>query len=452
MGLEVGQRSDDAFGAGSFVFGLVALLLAFSAVVVAAQAFGRSNDAKEVAAAAGGTAVTLTEFKITPSVITVDTDGSLTVSNDGQAEHNLVVKGTSTKTPYIAPGSTERLDLSSLKAGMYTVYCDIPGHASSGMTAMLHVGTVGHAADGVANAGVNTDANDQADAIMKKPVDAYVAQLETGANTEGVGAQLMSPTVLPDGTKQFDLTAKITSWEVSPGTTVQAWTYNGMVPGPTIKVQPGDRVRVVLDNQLPESTSIHFHGIVVPNAMDGVPDVTQPPIKPGERYTYEFVAVGPAVGMYHSHHHAEHQVPDGLIGAFLVGDVPVPAGVTVSQELPMVLNDAGVIGLSLNGKSFPATAPVVAEQGEWVVVHYMNEGLQSHPMHLHGLPQLVIAKDGFPVPAPYLADTVNVAPGERYTVLVHATDPGVWAWHCHILNHAESENGMFGMVTTFIVQ
>lgn len=118
----------------------------------------------------------------------------------------------------------------------------------------------------------------------------------------------------------------------------------------------------------------------------------------------------------------------------------------------MVLNDAGVIGLSLNGKSFPATAPVVAEQGEWVVVHYMNEGLQSHPMHLHGLPQLVIAKDGFPVPAPYLADTVNVAPGERYTVLVHATDPGVWAWHCHILNHAESENGMFGMVTTFIVQ
>jgi FtsP/CotA-like multicopper oxidase with cupredoxin domain len=155
--------------------------------------------------------------------------------------------------------------------------------------------------------------------------------------------------------------------------------------------------------------------------------------------------------MYHSHHHAEHQVPDGLIGALLIGDEPVPAGVTVSQEVPMVLNDAGVIGLTLNGKSFPATAPVIAKRGEWVEIHYMNEGLQIHPMHLHGLPQLVIAKDGFPI-TPYQADTISVAPGERYTVLVHATDPGVWAWHCHILTHAERADGMFGMVTTFIVQ
>ena len=239
---------------------------------------------------------------------------------------------------------------------------------------------------------------------------------------------------------------------MSPGNTVEAWTYNGTVPGPTIKVQPGDHVLVVLDNELPESTAIHFHGIQVPNAMDGVPDVTQPPVKPGEKFTYDFVAQGPAVGMYHSHHHAEHQVPDGLMGAFIIGEEPVPAGVTVSQEVPMVLNDAGVIGLSLNGKSFPGTAPVIAQLGDWVEVQYMNEGLQIHPMHLHGMPQLVIAKDGFPVPAPYQVDTLDVAPGERYTVLVHATDPGVWAWHCHILNHAEGDNGMFGMVTTFIVQ
>jgi len=118
-----------------------------------------------------------------------------------------------------------------------------------------------------------------------------------------------------------------------------------------------------------------------------------------------------------------------------------------------------VIGLSLNGKSFPATAPVIAKVGEWVEIDYLNEGLQIHPMHLHGLPQLVIGKDGFPLPQPYQADTVAVAPGERYTVLVHATadflgangKPGVWAFHCHILNHAESDSGMFGMVTTFIV-
>jgi FtsP/CotA-like multicopper oxidase with cupredoxin domain len=144
-------------------------------------------------------------------------------------------------------------------------------------------------------------------------------------------------------------------------------------------------------------------------------------------------------------------VPDGLVGAFLIGNEPVPAGVQVSQEVPMVLNDAGVIGLSLNGKSFPATAPIVAKVGEWIQVDYMNEGLQIHPMHLHGMPQLVIAKDGYPQ-VPHLEDTLLVAPGERVSVLVHATEPGTWAWHCHILTHAEREDGMFGMVTALVVK
>ncbi len=434
-------------GAGAWAFATIAMLLAFAAVVVAGQAFVRSNDAKDAAAAVTGTAVSLSEFTIDPSIIAVDEGGSLTVTNDGTVAHNLEIRGTGLKTPDIAPGGSERLDLSSLEPGMYTAFCAIAGHADAGMTAMLHVGLGGATSDKALAA-----SNDQLDAAQKKPVDAYVAQLTSGANTKGVGAQVLAPKVLADGTKEFDLTAAITAWEVSPGKVVQAWTYNGTVPGPTMKVQPGDHVRVVLDNQLPQSTAIHFHGIDVPNAMDGVPYVTQDPVKPGEKFTYDFVAKGPAVGMYHSHHHAEHQVPDGLMGAFIIGDEPLPAGVTVSQEVPMVLNDAGVIGLSLNGKSFPGTAPVVAKQGEWVEVQYMNEGLQIHPMHLHGLPQLVIAKDGFAVPSPYLVDTLNVAPGERYTVLVHATEVGVWAWHCHILTHAESDNGMFGMVTTFIVQ
>jgi FtsP/CotA-like multicopper oxidase with cupredoxin domain len=159
--------------------------------------------------------------------------------------------------------------------------------------------------------------------------------------------------------------------------------------------------------------------------------------------------------MYHSHHHAEHQVPDGLLGVIQVGDVPLPEGTgPVAQEVPIVLNDAGVIGLTLNGKSFPATAPIIAHPGETTEIHYFNEGLQIHPMHLHGVPQLVVAKDGFPLAEPYLVDTLNVAPGERYTVLVTPNEEhkGVWAYHCHILNHAERDTGMFGMVTTFIVQ
>jgi len=302
--------------------------------------------------------------------------------------------------------------------------------------------------------------NDQMDANMLKPVNLYTAQLETGPNTKGIGNQLLNPQVTSDGTKVFHLTAELANWEVSPGNTVRAWTFNGTVPGPWIKVNVGDHVRVVVDNKLPMSTGVHFHGLEVPFAMDGVPDITQKPIKPGEKFVYEFVAKGPQLAMYHSHHNAQVQVPNGMLGIFQVGDVTLPANTgPVTQEVPMVLNDAGVVGLSLNGKSFPATAPVIAHPGDWLEIQYFNEGLQIHPMHLHGVPQLVIAEDGYALPSPYTVDTLSIAPGQRFTTLVHVTSdllgsnntPGIWAFHCHILTHAEGPNGMFGMVTTLIV-
>jgi FtsP/CotA-like multicopper oxidase with cupredoxin domain len=137
-------------------------------------------------------------------------------------------------------------------------------------------------------------------------------------------------------------------------------------------------------------------------------------------------------------------------GRTIGGDL-VPVDVQVSQELPMVLNDAGVIGFSLNGKSFPATAPIAASTGDWILVHYFNEGTQIHPMHLHQFDQIVVAKDGYALDQPYLADTLNVAPGERYSVLVQLDKPGTWVWHCHILPHVERESGMFGMVTAVAV-
>ncbi len=450
------KREDrEALGAASAVFALLAALMAFFALIVAAHA-----DSKTTASLPpGGVQVSLSEFAIAPEMINAPVGGTLVVSNAGTVEHNLTVKSTSLATKQLGAGEADTIDLKSLKAGIYDVFCGIAGHESLGMKAMLHIGNSGPS--GAESAADLRAGNAQSDATMKTPVDAYVAQLTKGANTKGIGNKKLAPKVRADGTKEFDLVASIIDWEVSPGKTVKAWAYNGQVPGPWLKVDVGDKVRIVLDNKLPQSTTIHFHGIETPNAMDGVPDVTQAPVKPGAKFAYEFVAKGPALGMYHSHHHAEHQVPDGLLGVLQIGDPPLPAGVgPVTQQVPMVLNDAGVIGLSLNGKSFPATAPVVARVGDWVEITYLNEGMQIHPMHLHGLPQLVIGKDGFALPQPYQADTVAVAPGERYTVLVHATadflgangKPGVWAFHCHILNHAEGENGMFGMVTTFIVQ
>jgi len=228
-------------------------------------------------------------------------------------------------------------------------------------------------------------------------------------------------------------------------------------------LEVGDDVRIVVDNQLPMGTDIHWHGVKVPNNMDGVAPITQPLVESGETFVYEFTTRESAIAMYHAHHHAQMQVPNGLFGAFIVGETPIPDGQTVSgveiprnleiaQEIPMVLNDAGVIGLSLNAKSFPATEPYTGKVGDWVVVHYFNEGVLVHPMHQHQFPQLVFAKDGIPLDHPYWADTVPVAPGERYSVLFQLEDPGVWVWHCHILNHVESETGMFGMVTAWIVE
>lgn len=306
---------------------------------------------------------------------------------------------------------------------------------------------------GTGSGGSDASASDGSAATDWRTMDQQMAARDKQfpAATAGTGAQLMQPKVLADGTKEFDLTAKVTKWEVEPGKTVDAWTYNGTVPGPTLHVNVGDKVRVVLHNQLPESTVIHWHGLDVPNDMDGVSDITQAPVTPGSTYTYSFTPHEPMVGWYHSHHDGTKQVPDGLFGSVLVGEMPVPSGVRVSQEIPMMLQDAGAVGMSINGKSFPATAPVRAHLGDWIEVHYTNAGTQAHPMHLHGVPQLVIAKDGYPLPQPYRADTVNVAPGERYTVLIHATVKGNWAWHCHIFPHSEGSQGMFGLFTELIV-
>ena len=283
------------------------------------------------------------------------------------------------------------------------------------------------------------------------------------AETEGLGNQPLEPTIMPDGAKRFELTASIVDWEVAPGNVVQAWAYNGQVPGPRIDVEVGDIVELHLTNELPLGTDIHMHGIDLPNDQDGVAPITQDLVTSGQEHTYRFTATEPAIGMYHAHAHGDKAIPNGLFGAMYVGTIAPPAGKTVSgieipadltiaQDIPMIVNDAGVIGLTLNGKSFPATAPLVLEQGDWVTVTYYNEGLQVHPMHLHGFEQIVYAKDGEPLDAPYAADTVLVAPGERYTVLFNADQAGTWVWHCHIINHVESDAGMFGMVTAVVVQ
>ena len=302
----------------------------------------------------------------------------------------------------------------------------------------------GSTAPNPSTAALSARANaDAMDAMHEKGIKAFPAK------TEGKGNQVMQPRI-EKGVKVYELTAREIQWEAEPGKKVKAWAYNDQVPGPQIRVKQGDRVRLVLKNELPESTAVHFHGLELPNDQDGVPFITQPPVKPGESYTYEFTVPNSGSHMYHSHHNSAKQVGMGLLGAFIVEPKSKRAIEKVDVDYVMILND-GSHGYTLNGKGFPATEPIVAKLGQTVRIRFMNEGMMIHPMHLHGMHMTVIDKDGWPQPAPWKCDTLNIAPGERWDVIVNCNNPGVWAFHCHILPHAESEHGMFGMVTALIV-
>lgn len=382
---------------------------------------------------------TLREFAIEPAPLEIEAGrpAVVAVDNAGAIVHNLgLADGAATEA--IPAGGSAELELPALEVGRYRLLCSIEGHEAAGMVAELVVRDGDQGASAMAH---RMSAEDMA-RLHVAGVKAFPAE------TAGLGNQSLAPKVAADGVKEFHLKADEIDWETKPGVRKAAFAYNGQVPGPRIDVDQGDRVRIVLHNALEVPTALHFHGLLVPNAMDGVPAITQDPVMPGESFTYEFTVRNAGSHMYHSHFDAAKQVPMGLLGAFVVRD---PAEKPADVDEVMVLND-GPLGFTLNGKDFPGTRPIVAKAGQRVRVRYMNEGLQVHPMHLHGMAQRVVARDGYPVPAPYLADTVLVGPGERIDVIVDATEKGIWAYHCHILNHAEAEDGMFGMVTAFVVE
>ena len=170
-----------------------------------------------------------------------------------------------------------------------------------------------------------------------------------------------------------------------PGKVIKnAYTYNGIVPGPIIRITEGDKIRVNVKNEMKVSTTVHWHGVLVPNKMDGVAYVTQPPDHSGQTFTYEFTAKNPGSHMYHSHHDAAEQVTKGMMAAFIIDPKDKSKDPAYDKEYIMVLNDTG-IGLTINGKSFPYTQPLTAKMGQKLRIRYMNEGLMIHPMHLHGM-------------------------------------------------------------------
>jgi len=274
--------------------------------------------------------------------------------------------------------------------------------------------------------------------------------------SQTIGGQPLSYR-LENGVKVFELTAQMVRWPILDGVLVTAMTYNGTIPGPMIKVTEGDRVKVVFTNQLEEPTTIHWHGVEVPNAMDGVPDITQAPILPGETFIYEFVAKPAGTFIYHSHYESDRQVSAGLYGPFIIEprapqrpepDVDVTLmlsewlvrdGVTY-PAMPMSGMEPNYF--TINGKAYPATETLHVKVGQTVRLRLIGIGQFIHPMHLHGFPFKVMAIDGHPVPeaAQQTMDTLSVAPGQRFDIEFTPTEPGQWMFHCHILHHTTNDN------------
>jgi hypothetical protein len=322
-----------------------------------------------------------------------------------------------------------------------------PGTSPSGSPAASP--SMSHDAGPSGSPGVDHDAN--ALAVVERFLGGE------GTQIEGLGNQPLEPTRVEGGVKVWDMTIDMIKHRIDAmKDPIDALGFNGTWPGPRLEVVEGDRVRVNFTNNLDETTGIHFHGQRIPNNMDGVPLITQDPIQPGDTFSYEFTAVTVGSHMYHSHHNATDQVGRGLLGAFIVQPRDEAQRYdrlhNVSQDIVWISNDA-LGGFTINGRGFPATAPIVATLGDTIAIRFMNEGNMMHPWHLHGMPMRVVARDGYPLgPASFLCDTLGVNPGERWDVIIECDAPGAWAFHCHILQHAEGRDGMFGMVTALVVE
>jgi FtsP/CotA-like multicopper oxidase with cupredoxin domain len=272
------------------------------------------------------------------------------------------------------------------------------------------------------------------------------------------GDRVLEPRI-ENGVKVFDIEASIIRWNILPDVAVDAYAYNRQVPGPRLQLTESDHVRINFHNALPETTTVHWHGLIVPNEMDGPAKITQQPVPPGGSYTYEFTVGQSGTYFYHSHDHPDRQQALGLYGALLIApknpDAEPKADLEYVIQLQewlkrewltypaMLMEGAFPNYFTINGKAYPATDRVEMKVGQTIKLRFIGTNNNFvHPMHVHGGPFEVVAVDGVTLndSARYQADTVNVGPGQRYDVIWKARKPGKWLVHCHIPHHTANNN------------
>lgn len=266
------------------------------------------------------------------------------------------------------------------------------------------------------------------------------------------------PWELIDGVKVYHLVAEEVAHEFAPGLTATCWGYSGKVHGPLIEAVDGDRVRIFVTNRLQAPTAVHWHGILLPNGMDGVGGLNQRAIRPGETFKYEFTLRQAGTCMYHAHHDEMTQIGLGMTGLFVIHPKRRPEP-RVDRDFAILLHewrvDPGTSRpnpnemtefnlLTMNAKVFPATEPLVVKRGERVRVRIGNlSPMDHHPIHLHGYQFVVTETDGGVIPetARWPETTVLVPVGSTRTIEFVADAPGDWAFHCHMTHHVMNQMG-----------
>jgi FtsP/CotA-like multicopper oxidase with cupredoxin domain len=319
--------------------------------------------------------------------------------------------------------------------------------------------------------------------LSRRAVLSLAGRLGLGVAGLSLGGTALGRRAAASPVREIELETRPVTWELAPGRSIAAMAYNGRIPGPEIRVTEGERVRVVLTNRLPEATTIHWHGVDVPNAMDGVPDVTQKRVEPGERFVYEFEARPAGTRWYHTHFKEHRQLDLGLAAPLIIEPV-TPDPFAFDRESTLVLDDwatrtarpvpppaegtagsrggmggmmgrmggmmrgggmrggmmGGMMGsprtpaydtMTINGKAFPATEPIRVEQGQRVRLRLINASAEhTHVVRLAGHRLQVTHTDGNPLVQPVEVDAIPIAPSERYDVQFVARQPGAWLLEC----------------------
>lgn len=256
------------------------------------------------------------------------------------------------------------------------------------------------------------------------------------------------PWRLENGVKVFDIRVEHVRTALIPGRVMDGWGFNGSIPGPTIQVTEGDRVRLNVENRLPEPFSMHWHGLEIPNDMDGMPGISQDAIPPGGRFVYEFTLEQNGTFFYHSHMAMQEMM--GLIGLFIIHPRRAHSP-RVDRDFGIVLQEWALLPnntipnslamefnwLTLNGKAGPATTPLIVKLGERVRIRLVNLGMDHHPMHLHGHQFHVTGTEAGRIgTTPVIREnTVLVGVAQARDIEFVADNPGDWHFHCHLPHH-----------------